>query len=164
MSARRWGAAEPPLSLQASVSTVQLWVSGILAILRVLVSQSTEDIVLSRIQELSLSPYFVSCPVIGRLRDGDRSPTPEERSEGKQTKMLPEETLSRCVPCPQGAACAEGGPARLHCVPCPFPADGPCLADQVPAETESQELVQPFGFLLGPTARPPVLAGEAPAP
>ncbi|KAJ8416476.1 hypothetical protein AAFF_G00357640 [Aldrovandia affinis] len=32
----------------SSVGTVQLWVSGILAVLRVLVSQSTEDIVLSR--------------------------------------------------------------------------------------------------------------------
>ncbi|XP_055988635.1 huntingtin isoform X2 [Sorex fumeus] len=79
----------------ASVSTVQLWISGILAILRVLISQSTEDIVLSRIQELALSPYFISCQIINRLRDGDRSPTPEEHSEGKQTKMLPEETFSR---------------------------------------------------------------------
>ncbi|KAF6371843.1 huntingtin [Rhinolophus ferrumequinum] len=79
----------------ASVSTVQLWVSGILAILRVLISQSTEDIVLSRIQELSFSPHFISCPVINRLRDGDSPSTPEEHSEGKQTKNLPEETFSR---------------------------------------------------------------------
>ncbi|KAL0203370.1 hypothetical protein M9458_001388, partial [Cirrhinus mrigala] len=58
----------------ASVGTVQLWVSGILAILRVLISQSTEDIILSRIQELSLSPYLLSCPAIRRLRDDDPSP------------------------------------------------------------------------------------------
>ncbi|XP_037064081.1 huntingtin isoform X3 [Peromyscus leucopus] len=82
-------------STMASVSTVQLWISGILAILRVLISQSTEDIVLSRIQELSFSPYLISCPVISRLRDGDSNSTLGERSEGKQTKNLPEETFSR---------------------------------------------------------------------
>uniref|UniRef100_A0A8C7AI54 Huntingtin n=1 Tax=Neovison vison TaxID=452646 RepID=A0A8C7AI54_NEOVI len=79
----------------ASVSTVQLWISGILAILRVLISQSTEDIVLSRIQELSFSPYLICCPVINRLRDGDSTSTPEEHSEGRQIKSLPEETFSR---------------------------------------------------------------------
>uniref|UniRef100_A0A452S207 Huntingtin n=1 Tax=Ursus americanus TaxID=9643 RepID=A0A452S207_URSAM len=78
-----------------SVPTVQLWISGILAILRVLISQSTEDIVLSRIQELSFSPYLISCPIINRLRDGDSTSTPEERNEGRQTKSLPEETFSR---------------------------------------------------------------------
>uniref|UniRef100_A0A8C0WEM3 Huntingtin n=1 Tax=Castor canadensis TaxID=51338 RepID=A0A8C0WEM3_CASCN len=82
-------------STMASVSTVQLWISGILAILRVLISQSTEDIVLSRIQELSFSPYLVSCPVINRLRDGVSDPTLGEHSEGKQMKSLPEETFSR---------------------------------------------------------------------
>lgn len=82
-------------STMASVSTVQLWISGILAILRVLISQSTEDIVLSRIQELSFSPYLISCPVINRLRDGDSNPTLGERSEGKQVKNLPEDTFSR---------------------------------------------------------------------
>uniref|UniRef100_A0A8C2IP36 Huntingtin n=1 Tax=Cyprinus carpio TaxID=7962 RepID=A0A8C2IP36_CYPCA len=61
-------------STLASVGTVQLWVSGILAILRVLISQSTEDIILSRIQELSLSPYLLSCPTIHGLRDDDPSP------------------------------------------------------------------------------------------
>uniref|UniRef100_A0A8C0PZF1 Huntingtin n=1 Tax=Canis lupus familiaris TaxID=9615 RepID=A0A8C0PZF1_CANLF len=79
----------------ASVSTVQLWISGILAILRVLISQSTEDIVLSRIQELSFSPYLISCPIINRLRDGDSTSIPEEHHEGKQMKTLPEETFSR---------------------------------------------------------------------
>ncbi|XP_034861299.1 huntingtin isoform X5 [Mirounga leonina] len=79
----------------ASVSTVQLWISGILAILRVLISQSTEDIVLSRIQELSFSPYLISCPIIDRLRDGDSTSTPEEHNEGRQIKSLPEETFSR---------------------------------------------------------------------
>ncbi|KAK7806163.1 hypothetical protein U0070_021109 [Myodes glareolus] len=82
-------------STMASVSTVQLWISGILAILRVLISQSTEDIVLSRIQELSFSPYLISCPVISRLREGDGNSTLGERSEGRQTKNLPEETFSR---------------------------------------------------------------------
>lgn len=77
------------------MSTVQLWISGILAILRVLISQSTEDIVLSRIQELSFSPYLISCPVINRLRDGDSNSALEEHSEGKQIKNLPEETFSR---------------------------------------------------------------------
>jgi huntingtin len=81
------------------VSTVQLWISGILAILRVLISQSTEDIVLSRIQELSFSPYLVSCPVINRLRDGVSDPTLGEHSEGKQMKSLPEETFSRFALC-----------------------------------------------------------------
>ncbi|XP_013013172.2 huntingtin isoform X3 [Cavia porcellus] len=79
----------------ASVSTVQLWISGILAILRVLISQSTEDIVLSRIQELSFSPYLISCSVINRLRDGDSTSTAEEHNEGKQLKNSPEETFSR---------------------------------------------------------------------
>ncbi|XP_007456954.1 PREDICTED: huntingtin [Lipotes vexillifer] len=79
----------------ASVSTVQLWISGILAILRVLISQSTEDIVLSRIQELSFSPYLLCCPIINRLRDGDSNSVLEEHSEGRQTKDLPEETFSR---------------------------------------------------------------------
>ncbi|KAF7469065.1 hypothetical protein GHT09_019711 [Marmota monax] len=82
-------------STMAAVSTVQLWISGILAILRVLISQSTEDIVLSRIQELSFSPFLISCQVINRLRDGDSTSTPEEHSEGKQMKHLPEETFSR---------------------------------------------------------------------
>ncbi|XP_023593769.1 huntingtin, partial [Trichechus manatus latirostris] len=82
-------------STMASVSTVQLWISGILAILRVLISQSTEDIVLSRIQELSFSPYLISCPVINRLREGGSNSTPEEHSEGRETKNLPEETFSR---------------------------------------------------------------------
>ncbi|XP_032540789.1 huntingtin isoform X2 [Chiroxiphia lanceolata] len=79
----------------ASVSTVQLWISGILAILRVLISQSTEDIVLSRIQELSFSPYLISCQAINRLRCGENISTPEDRTEGKQAKYLPEETFSR---------------------------------------------------------------------
>ncbi|NWU79596.1 HD protein, partial [Onychorhynchus coronatus] len=79
----------------ASVSTVQLWISGILAILRVLISQSTEDIVLSRIQELSFSPYLISCQAINRLRCGENVSTPEDRTEGKQAKYLPEETFSR---------------------------------------------------------------------
>uniref|UniRef100_A0A8C9AKK9 Huntingtin n=1 Tax=Prolemur simus TaxID=1328070 RepID=A0A8C9AKK9_PROSS len=82
-------------STMASVSTVQLWISGILAILRVLISQSTEDIVLSRIQELSFSPYLVSCPVINRLRHGESNSASEEHSEGRQMKNLPEETFSR---------------------------------------------------------------------
>uniref|UniRef100_A0A8D0L1P4 Huntingtin n=1 Tax=Sphenodon punctatus TaxID=8508 RepID=A0A8D0L1P4_SPHPU len=83
-------------STMASVSTVQLWISGILAILRVLISQSTEDIVLSRIQELSFSPYLISCQTINRLRNGENSvPTPEEQTEMKQAKYLPEETFSR---------------------------------------------------------------------
>ncbi|XP_038255130.1 huntingtin isoform X2 [Dermochelys coriacea] len=83
-------------STMASVSTVQLWISGILAILRVLISQSTEDIVLSRIQELSFSPYLLSCQTINRLRDGENNVlTPEEQIELKQAKYLPEETFSR---------------------------------------------------------------------
>ncbi|XP_012667730.2 huntingtin [Otolemur garnettii] len=79
----------------ASVSTVQLWISGILAILRVLISQSTEDIVLSRIQELAFSPHVVSCPVISRLREGGSNSVLEEHSEGRHVKNLPEETFSR---------------------------------------------------------------------
>uniref|UniRef100_A0A803WEB9 Huntingtin n=1 Tax=Ficedula albicollis TaxID=59894 RepID=A0A803WEB9_FICAL len=80
----------------ASVSTVQLWISGILAILRVLISQSTEDIVLSRIQELSFSPYLISCQAINRLRCGENNmSTPEDLTEVKQVKYPPEETFSR---------------------------------------------------------------------
>ncbi|OXB75761.1 UNVERIFIED_CONTAM: hypothetical protein H355_013370 [Colinus virginianus] len=80
----------------ASVSTVQLWISGILAILRVLISQSTEDIVLSRVQELSLSPYLISCQAINKLRRGENNiPSQEDHTEVKQTKYLPEETFSR---------------------------------------------------------------------
>ncbi|NXG43244.1 HD protein, partial [Psilopogon haemacephalus] len=80
----------------ASVNTVQLWISGILAILRVLISQSTEDIVLSRIQELSFSPYLISCQAVNRLRRGENNVTaPEDRPEAKQAKYLPEETFSR---------------------------------------------------------------------
>ncbi|XP_056410998.1 huntingtin isoform X2 [Hyla sarda] len=77
----------------ASVSTVQLWISGILAILRVLISQSTEDIVLSRIQELSFSPLLISCQNITRLRDNNNHQNSEE--EQYQIKVPPEETFSR---------------------------------------------------------------------
>uniref|UniRef100_A0A3Q3F7X8 Huntingtin n=1 Tax=Labrus bergylta TaxID=56723 RepID=A0A3Q3F7X8_9LABR len=62
----------------ASVTTVQLWVSGILAVLRVLISQSTEDIVLSRIHELSLSPHLLSCHTIHRLHQ--QSPSQNEQT------------------------------------------------------------------------------------
>ncbi|KAJ8383153.1 hypothetical protein SKAU_G00039310 [Synaphobranchus kaupii] len=86
----------------ASVGTVQLWVSGILAVLRVLVSQSTEDIVLSRVQELSLSPSLLSCDTIHCLRaDGVPMPPPCEGddgtdgTDGEPQKCPPEETLAR---------------------------------------------------------------------
>ncbi|XP_013930192.1 PREDICTED: huntingtin-like, partial [Thamnophis sirtalis] len=83
-------------STMASVSTVQLWVSGILAILRVLISQSTEDIVLSRIQELSFSPYLISCETIQRLRNGEnKAPPAQEITTDEQDRFLPEETFSR---------------------------------------------------------------------
>uniref|UniRef100_A0A8C1QLV7 Huntingtin n=1 Tax=Cyprinus carpio TaxID=7962 RepID=A0A8C1QLV7_CYPCA len=87
-------------STLASVGTVQLWVSGILAILRVLISQSTEDIILSRIQELSLSPYLLSCPTIRRLCDDDPSPpeappTTMEDTNGESQHVPPEETFAR---------------------------------------------------------------------
>ncbi|XP_067885348.1 huntingtin isoform X3 [Heterodontus francisci] len=84
-----------PVTL-ASVGTVQLWISGILAILRVLISQSTEDIVLSRVQELALSPYLISCQNISALRDRGNQTTPsEEQDEETQSKHLPEETFVR---------------------------------------------------------------------
>ncbi|XP_056135883.1 huntingtin [Lampris incognitus] len=85
-----------------SVATVQLWVSGILAVLRVLISQSTEDIVLSRVHELSLSPHFLSCHTIHQLHQ--QSPSPHDPSidslgshepNGEVSKALPEETLAR---------------------------------------------------------------------
>lgn len=76
------------------MSTIQLWISGILAILRVLISQSTEDIVLSRIQELSFSPNLLSCQTINRLRNGEST---SEQTVEEQGKYLPEETLSRYV-------------------------------------------------------------------
>ncbi|XP_073763724.1 huntingtin isoform X4 [Danio rerio] len=88
-------------STLASVGTVQLWVSGILAILRVLISQSTEDIILSRIQELSLSPYLLSCPTIRRLCDDDVPAPPEtlpvamEDANGETPRFPPEETFAR---------------------------------------------------------------------
>ncbi|XP_063739467.1 huntingtin isoform X1 [Eleginops maclovinus] len=84
----------------ASVGTVQLWVSGILAVLRVLVSQSTEDIVLSRVHELSLTPHLLSCHTIRRLHQ--QSPSPSEppadalcSQDGEAQKALPEETFAR---------------------------------------------------------------------
>ncbi|XP_069797989.1 huntingtin isoform X3 [Narcine bancroftii] len=84
-----------PVTL-ASVGTVQLWISGILAILRVLISQSTEDIVLSRVQELSLSPHLISCQNISRLRGtGNQTVPSEEQDEETQNKHLPEETFAR---------------------------------------------------------------------
>ncbi|XP_067838539.1 huntingtin isoform X1 [Heptranchias perlo] len=80
----------------ASVGTVQLWISGILSILRVLISQSTEDIVLSRVQELSLSPYLISCQNISGLRDrGNQTMPAEEQSEDTTSRHLPEETFAR---------------------------------------------------------------------
>ncbi|XP_040191278.1 huntingtin isoform X2 [Rana temporaria] len=80
----------------ASVSTVQLWISGILAILRVLISQSTEDIVLSRIQELSISPLLISCPNIAKLREGEIYQQSTENSDEQSQEMVPpEETFSR---------------------------------------------------------------------
>ncbi|XP_029142734.1 huntingtin-like, partial [Protobothrops mucrosquamatus] len=83
-------------STMASVSTVQLWVSGILAILRVLISQSTEDIVLSRIQELSFSPRLISCQAIHRLRNGGNNvPGAQETPPEEHERFLPEETFSR---------------------------------------------------------------------
>ncbi|XP_030287359.1 huntingtin isoform X7 [Sparus aurata] len=87
----------------ASVATVQLWVSGILAVLRVLVSQSTEDIVLSRVHELSLSPHLLSCHTIRRLHQQSPSsndpPTADmlgnQEPNGEAQKALPEETFAR---------------------------------------------------------------------
>ncbi|KAM7009854.1 huntingtin isoform 2-T2 [Tautogolabrus adspersus] len=87
----------------ASVTTVQLWVSGILAVLRVLISQSTEDIVLSRIHELSLSPHLLSCHTIHRLHQ--QSPSQNEQTtidtlcnqepNNETQKAPPEETFAR---------------------------------------------------------------------
>ncbi|XP_064193966.1 huntingtin-like [Anguilla rostrata] len=85
----------------ASVGMVQLWASGILAVLRVLISQSTEDIVLSRVQELSLSPLLLSCQTVQRLRGGGPHTPPaeeeekEEEGEGEPPRHLPEEAFSR---------------------------------------------------------------------
>ena len=92
-----------PTPFQASVATVQLWVSGILAVLRVLVSQSTEDIVLSRVHELSLSPHLLSCPTIKRLHQqspfSSGPPTSDllsnQEPNGEAQKVLPEETFAR---------------------------------------------------------------------
>ncbi|XP_077461108.1 huntingtin isoform X2 [Stigmatopora argus] len=86
-----------------SVTTVQLWVSGILAVLRVLVSQSTEDIVLSRIHELSLSPHLLCCNTIRRLYQQSPSPNSaspldiivNQENNGDSLKVLPEETFAR---------------------------------------------------------------------
>uniref|UniRef100_A0A3P8TI63 Huntingtin n=1 Tax=Amphiprion percula TaxID=161767 RepID=A0A3P8TI63_AMPPE len=87
----------------ASVATVQLWVSGILAVLRVLVSQSTEDIVLSRVHELSLSPHLLSCHTIRRLHQQSLSPNGQpaadtlanQEANGESQKAPPEETFAR---------------------------------------------------------------------
>lgn len=79
------------------MSTVQLWISSILAILRVLISQSTEDIVLSRIQELSFSPYLISCATINRLRNSEDINPSEEQTVEEQRKYLPEETFARYI-------------------------------------------------------------------
>ncbi|XP_029003090.1 huntingtin isoform X3 [Betta splendens] len=87
----------------ASVATVQLWVSGILAVLRVLVSQSTEDIVMSRVHELSLSPHLLSCPTVRRLHRQRSSPNDppvadlfsNPDSSAEDQKGPPEETFAR---------------------------------------------------------------------
>ncbi|XP_068584979.1 huntingtin isoform X2 [Cebidichthys violaceus] len=87
----------------ASVGTVQLWVSGILAVLRVLVSQSTEDIVLSRVHELSLTPHLLSCHTIRRLHQQNLSPSDPPAADalvnqepiGEAQKAPPEETFAR---------------------------------------------------------------------
>ncbi|XP_056228134.1 huntingtin isoform X5 [Seriola aureovittata] len=87
----------------ASVATVQLWVSGILAVLRVLVSQSTEDIVLSRVHELSLSPHLLSCHTIRNLHKQSLSPNDlpaadtlgNQETNGEAQKAPPEETFAR---------------------------------------------------------------------
>ncbi|XP_068177228.1 huntingtin isoform X2 [Antennarius striatus] len=87
----------------ASVATVQLWVSGILAVLRVLVSQSTEDIVLSRVHELSLSPHLLSYRTIQRLRQQNPSQSDppgadsvgNQEPNGEAQKAPPEETFAR---------------------------------------------------------------------
>lgn len=87
----------------ASVATVQLWVSGILAVLRVLVSQSTEDIVLSRVHELSLSPHLLSCHTVHRLHQQRLSlndlPAADmlvnQEANGEAQKVPPEETFAR---------------------------------------------------------------------
>ncbi|XP_034043507.1 huntingtin isoform X2 [Thalassophryne amazonica] len=85
-----------------SVTTVQLWVSGILAVLRVLISQSTEDIVLSRVHELSLSPHLLSCHTIRHLRQENISPSEphadaleDQEPNCEEQKVAPEETFAR---------------------------------------------------------------------
>lgn len=100
----RFLVAELSPLLQASVSTVQLWVSGILAVLRVLISQSTEDIVLSRIHELSLSPHLLCCNTVHRLHQHSPSandlPAAEvldDQEVNGEAKVLPEETFARLV-------------------------------------------------------------------
>ena len=85
---------------QASVTTVQLWVSGILAVIRVLVSQSTEDIVLSRVQELSLSPLLLSCHTIHNLHQSPSYTDPPfcyQEANVETQKAQPEETFARLV-------------------------------------------------------------------
>lgn len=62
-----------------------MWVSGILAVLRVLVSQSTEDIVLSRVHELSLSPHLLSCHTLASQYEGVLSGP--SRSQGKALRL-----------------------------------------------------------------------------
>ncbi|XP_036790192.1 huntingtin isoform X3 [Oncorhynchus mykiss] len=91
----------------ANVNTVQLWVSGVLAVLRVLISQSTEDIVLSRVHELSLSPLLLSCPTIRHLRDDSSLSSPPQpplatpaavapdNQEANGERVPPEETFAR---------------------------------------------------------------------
>ncbi|KAJ8000512.1 hypothetical protein DPEC_G00180890 [Dallia pectoralis] len=83
----------------ANVNTVQLWVSGILAVLRVLISQSTEDIVLSRVHELSLSPLLLCRPAIRRLHQHMDPQTPQPPTPSSQDltpdRVQPEETFAR---------------------------------------------------------------------
>ncbi|KAG8134821.1 hypothetical protein E2320_007936, partial [Naja naja] len=58
-----------------------------------------EDIVLSRIQELSFSPHLISCQTIHRLRNGgNKIPPTQEIPTDEQDRFLPEETFSRDVP------------------------------------------------------------------
>ncbi|XP_078717925.1 huntingtin isoform X2 [Lampetra fluviatilis] len=122
------------------VTTVQKWISGILAILRVLISQSSEDIILSRMQELA-GPPVVAMPPCGLRIPGSGDETLDTRGEEEEEKALPpgnaegpeagDGARGRAAQSPEPAACA---------MP---PAPGPLEGSPLNAQQQQQPDAQP---------------------
>lgn len=80
------------LSLQTGCHGIQRWMCLVLTVLRVLISQSKEEVILSRLQELGL---LVSVP----CRHGDvaEQQSSETMTSDDDEDQPPEETFARSV-------------------------------------------------------------------